>query len=110
MRPVLGSTATTAPLYRPSPSTAAARTIGSSKVATSASEELAKVGTPRKRETWCMDARCMDARRAAGEAGMGEAMHTARTAARKTRPVCVTLGSENYPTFSLDEGCLYPRQ
>src|SRR5580693_3151855 len=47
MRPVLGSTATTDPLYRPSASTAAARTTGSSNVETSKLEESANVGTPR---------------------------------------------------------------
>src|SRR5580693_5905202 len=52
MRPVLGSTATTDPLYRPSASTAAARTTGSSKVETSSLEESAKVGTPRYREAY----------------------------------------------------------
>src|SRR5579863_506699 len=52
MRPVFGSTATTDPLYRPSASTAAARTTGSSKVEMSSLEESAKVGTPRYREAY----------------------------------------------------------
>src|ERR1700719_4031279 len=62
--------------------------MGSSKVPMSASEEVAKVGTPRKRET-----RCSEARRAAGAAGIGTATVTARTAARKTRPSCFTVCS-----------------
>src|SRR5258707_2958504 len=43
MRPVLGSTATTDPLYRPSASTTARRTIGSSYVGSSALIESAYV-------------------------------------------------------------------
>src|ERR1700719_1242550 len=62
--------------------------MGSSKVPMSASEELAKVGTPRKRET-----RCSEARRPAGAAGIGTATVPARTAARKTRPNCFTVCS-----------------
>src|SRR5271156_2324926 len=54
MRPVLGSTATTEPLYLPRPSTTALRTMGSSKVGSSVLKESAYVGTPRKRNTrWC---------------------------------------------------------
>src|SRR5450432_1176932 len=51
MRPVLGSIATTEPLNLPRPSTAACRTIGSSKVGSSRLNESAYVGTPpRNRE------------------------------------------------------------
>src|SRR5258708_39069973 len=53
-----------------------------------AREELAKVGTRRRRETGCSEVR-----RRAGAAGIGTATVTARTAARKTRPSCFTVCS-----------------
>src|SRR5215472_8019956 len=90
MRPVLGSTATTAPLYFPSAATAAARTSGSSYVASSVLVESANVGTPGYRFTL----RCARERVApapAGIAGTGSAHSAVNKIAILLFPYCFTV-------------------
>src|SRR5712672_3387789 len=101
MRPVLGSTATTAPLYRPSAATAAARTIGSSYAASSLLVESAKVGTPRYRAAY-LRARLTGVP-AAGAAGKGMAQMAAIKIARLAFPNCFTE-----PTFLRDPLPVHP--
>src|SRR5215469_8760020 len=79
MRPVFGSTATTAPLYFPSAASAAARTRGSSYVASSVLEESANVGTPGYLLTYLREReRVEDAAAVPGIAGAGSAKSAAK--------------------------------
>src|ERR1700674_1041236 len=93
MRPVFGSTATTAPLYRPRAETAAARTIGSSYEPSSALEESAKVGTPRYLEREADLCVRVAGFPAAGAAGKGTTHIVASSIARIDLANCLTVST-----------------